>query len=179
MSGAEATRGAAAAEGAAAAGGQSGADAAEGAAAPGGMKGADATAAEGMRGGEAMEDRAASGGSPNGATRPGTEDRLARAEALAARIGRLYAAQFSILDDDLWHLAKLSEELGELNAAWLSAHGRGRSRGLTPAELTRAVEDEAADLFGFLLLFAARNDIDLAAALARKWGKYLTPPPAA
>ena len=100
-------------------------------------------------------------------------DRLARCEALAARIGELYVAQVGVLRDDLWHLGKLTEELGELNAAWLSANGRGRDRGLSPEQLQAAVADEAADLFGFLLLFAERNGIDLDAALARKWGRYL------
>lgn len=103
-------------------------------------------------------------------------DRLADLQHLAQRIGALYETEFGILRDDLWHLAKLSEELGELNAAWLSAHGRGRARGLDAAALSRAVEDEAADLFGFLLLFADRNGIDLAAALQRKWGAYLPEP---
>lgn len=100
-------------------------------------------------------------------------DRLADLAQLAERIGALYEAEFGVTRDDLWHLAKLSEELGELNAAWLSAHGRGRARGLAPEALERAVEDEAADLLGFLLLFAGRNGIDLAAALHRKWGAYL------
>ena len=103
------------------------------------------------------------------------EDRLARAEALAARIGDLYVEQVGVIRDDLWHIAKLSEELGELNAAWLSANGRGRDRGLSASELEQAVADEAADLFGFLLLFAQRNGIDLAQALERKWGRYLAP----
>lgn len=104
-------------------------------------------------------------------------DRLTRSEALATRIGDLYVEKVGVIRDDLWHLAKLTEELGELNSAWLSANGRGRDRGLSSEELTQAVADEAADLFGFLLLFAARNGIDLEEALARKWGRYLTERP--
>ncbi len=100
-------------------------------------------------------------------------DPLAGLTVLALQVGALYRENFAIAADDLWHLAKLTEELGELNAAWLSAHGRGRARGLDQAALARAVEDEAADLLGFLLLFAARNRIDLSAALQRKWGAYL------
>jgi NTP pyrophosphatase (non-canonical NTP hydrolase) len=35
--------------------------------------------------------------------------------------------------------------------------------------MRRDLADETADLLGHLLLFAHRNDIDLAAAIERKW----------
>jgi NTP pyrophosphatase (non-canonical NTP hydrolase) len=35
------------------------------------------------------------------------------------------------------------------------------------------MEDEAADVLATVLLFAAKNQIDLEAALERKWFKYL------
>ena len=68
---------------------------------------------------------------------------------------------------------KLQEELGELTGAHLSATGQSRSRGRSPEEMSQDRIDEAADVFGFLLIYAAREDIDLAQALQRKWGQYL------
>ncbi|MDO9526054.1 MAG: hypothetical protein Q7J57_11065 [Gemmobacter sp.] len=97
---------------------------------------------------------------------------IADLTALVSNVSDLYAARMDITRDDLWYLAKLSEELGELTSAWLSAHGRGRSRGLDQTALAGAVENEAADLFAFLLLFAAREGIDLDGALRRKWGRW-------
>ncbi|MEO0938716.1 MAG: MazG nucleotide pyrophosphohydrolase domain-containing protein [Pseudomonadota bacterium] len=85
----------------------------------------------------------------------------------------LYAARCGITRDELWYLAKLTEEVGELNSAYLSASGRGRARGLDAAALEQAVEDELADVMAMVLLFARSQDIDLAAALARKWGRYV------
>ena len=38
-----------------------------------------------------------------------------------------------------------------------------------------ALENEAADLLATLLVFARHNNIDLDAALERKWFKYLPP----
>ncbi|MEM7521894.1 MAG: MazG nucleotide pyrophosphohydrolase domain-containing protein, partial [Pseudomonadota bacterium] len=73
-------------------------------------------------------------------------------------------------------LAKLSEEVGELNAAYLSATGRGRARGKSPTELKDAVEDELADVLAQVLLFADAQGIDMARAVARKWGKYMPVP---
>lgn len=92
---------------------------------------------------------------------------------LVARIMEIYGRNYGIIQDDAWLMAKLGEELGELNSAWLSANGRGRDRGKSPEELAQAVGDEAADLFGFLLYFASRNGIDLEAALQRKWGRWI------
>jgi len=109
----------------------------------------------------------------HGSTPCAAPDSLADLTALAVRVLDLYATRTGIVQDDLWSLAKLAEETGELTAAWLSAHGRGRARGLDAAALRRAVEDEAADLLGFVLHFAHRNDIDLGAALVRKWGAHL------
>ena len=35
--------------------------------------------------------------------------------------------------------------------------------------MARDLEDEAADVLGHILLFAHQNDLDLAAAIKRKW----------
>lgn len=92
---------------------------------------------------------------------------------LATQVGAIYSQQLGIEQDGMWLLAKMQEELGELSGAHLSAAGLSRSRGKTQPELDRDVEDEAADLLGFLLIYAAREGIDLEAALTRKWGRYL------
>ncbi|MDA5558202.1 hypothetical protein [Shimia sp. MMG029] len=93
----------------------------------------------------------------------------------ATRVSDIYAQNFGITRDATWHLAKLTEELGELQAAYLSVTGNQRgSKSDTSAR--RALEDEAADLFGFLLVFAQWQGIDLEAAFERKWGKYLELP---
>lgn len=96
---------------------------------------------------------------------------------LTTRVNAVYADHLGIEIDDLWLLAKMQEELGELSSATLSASGRGRDRGLSAEELQAAVAREAADLLGFLLVFTAREGIDLDAALRQKWGQYLPPKP--
>lgn len=87
---------------------------------------------------------------------------------MAQAVSDIYAARFGIDRDAAWYLAKLTEEAGELQAAWLKTNGRGRGEGTRAA-----LEDEAADLLAMVLLFARWQDIDLPAAMARKWGRYL------
>lgn len=102
---------------------------------------------------------------------------LADLTGLTTQVNAIYADHLGIEIDDLWLLAKMQEELGELSSATLSASGRGRDRGLSEDDLRAAVAREAADLLGFLLVFAAREGIDLDAALRQKWGPYLPPNP--
>lgn len=85
----------------------------------------------------------------------------------AVRVIQGYAGKFGIERDAAFHLGKLSEELGELTAAWLKLNGRARGTG----DLL-AMEDELADLLGFVLLFADWQGIDLALAFQRKWGPF-------
>jgi NTP pyrophosphatase (non-canonical NTP hydrolase) len=80
-----------------------------------------------------------------------------------------YVAASGIERDDDWFLLKLQEEMGELTQAWNRLTGRGRPKGRTPEDMRRDLADEAADVLGHILLFARRNDIDLAAAIERKW----------
>lgn len=84
-------------------------------------------------------------------------------------VSDLYAATFDIERDDLWRLAKLTEELGEVSAAYLKLTGRGRVGGETEDALKAALSAEIADLFAHVILFAEHNQIDLAEALAQKW----------
>ncbi|WP_283426505.1 hypothetical protein [Shimia sagamensis] len=87
----------------------------------------------------------------------------------------LYAERFGIDRDATWYLAKLTEELGELQAAYLAT--KGAQRGAVSDDAARQnLEDESADLFGFLLVFAEWQGIDLADAFANKWGRHFQPP---
>lgn len=95
--------------------------------------------------------------------------------ALVARVSDIYAERNHIARDDDWYMLKLQEELGELTAEYLRASGRGRLKGAGAEAVRMALEDEAADVLAMLLLFARDNDIDLDAALERKWFKYLPP----
>jgi len=80
-----------------------------------------------------------------------------------------YASAHGIERDADWFLLKLQEEMGELTQAWNRLTGRGRTKGRSLEEMERDLADESADLLGHILLFARRNDIDLAAAIERKW----------
>ena len=90
------------------------------------------------------------------------------------RVSDIYATRNKVRRDDDWYALKLQEESGELVAEFLRSTGRGRQRPGTDAR--SAMADEAADLFAQLLLFCTHNKIDLEAALARKWFKYLDHP---
>ncbi|TCV76328.1 pyrophosphatase [Neorhizobium sp. S3-V5DH] len=80
-----------------------------------------------------------------------------------------YAETHAIRRDSDWFLLKLQEEMGELTQAWNRLTGRGRTKGRSKEELSRDLADETADLLGHVLLFARKNQIDLAAAIERKW----------
>ena len=90
------------------------------------------------------------------------------------RISDIYAREHSIDRDKAgegdWALLKLQEELGELTAEHLRMSGR--ARGAADAE---ALGDEAADVLGMLLIYCDRVGIDLEAAMARKWLRWLEP----
>jgi NTP pyrophosphatase (non-canonical NTP hydrolase) len=91
-----------------------------------------------------------------------TRDKIAKA-------GNRYAASLNIAPTDDWLVLKTSEEAGEPVQAFLRFSARARSRGLSQAELKRALDDEIADLLGFTLVLAERFDVDLLRALDRKW----------
>jgi NTP pyrophosphatase (non-canonical NTP hydrolase) len=79
-------------------------------------------------------------------------------------------AQVNGIDRDAdWFILKLQEEMGELTQAWNRVTGRGRQRGKSTEELGMDLADETADLLGHVLLFAHRNQLDLASAVERKW----------
>lgn len=104
------------------------------------------------------------------------EDRLTVLRDQAAEVGRIYADRFGIDRDGAFYLGKMVEELGEVSAAYLKLAGQSRGSDGDADKLRADLEDEMADLFGFLLVFADWQGVDLGAAFARKWGKYLKEP---
>jgi NTP pyrophosphatase (non-canonical NTP hydrolase) len=99
---------------------------------------------------------------------------LAELTDLAAKVSDIYAERNHIKRDADWTILKLQEELGELTAEHLRLSGRGRLKDQSEAAIIEARENEAADLLAMLLLYARQHDIDLDAALQRKWFRYLT-----
>ena len=90
------------------------------------------------------------------------------------RVGELYARVHDIDRTPDWYLLKLTEELGELTAEHLLLNGLARPLADGSGGTREALEDEAADLFGQLVLYLRANDIDIEAAIERKWLRHLT-----
>ncbi|MCV9960348.1 pyrophosphatase [Pararhizobium sp. BT-229] len=86
-----------------------------------------------------------------------------------SRASSAYAEMHAIDRDRDWFVLKMHEELGELTQIWNRLTGRGRLKGQSEPDLQRALSDETADLLGHVLLFAHENNIDLSAAIERKW----------
>ena len=88
------------------------------------------------------------------------------------RISDIYAREHGIDRDKAaagdWALLKVQEELGELAAEHLRMSGR--ARGVADAG---KLGDEAADVLGMLLIYCKAADIDIEAALQRKWLHWL------
>lgn len=68
---------------------------------------------------------------------------------------------------------KITEEWGECMQAYLMLTDRGRQKGMTKEEIQHLFEEELADVFGYILMFAKSEGIDLREALEKKWFKYL------
>ena len=68
---------------------------------------------------------------------------------------------------------KVTEEWGECLQAFLMVTDRGRQKGMSKEEIKAEFSKEFADVFGFLLLFAENEGVDLAEALDKKWFTYL------
>ncbi|MGF0538014.1 hypothetical protein ACQQ2Q_08475 [Agrobacterium sp. ES01] len=90
------------------------------------------------------------------------------------RVGELYAGVHGIDRTPDWYLLKLTEELGELTAEHLLLNGLARPVADGSGGRRGALEDEAADLFGQLVLYLRANEIDIEAAIERKWLRHLT-----
>lgn len=88
-------------------------------------------------------------------------------------VGELYARVHGIERSADWYLLKLTEELGELTAEHLLLGGRAKPAADGSAGSREALENEAADLFGQFVLYLRANQIDIEAAIERKWLRHL------
>lgn len=88
-------------------------------------------------------------------------------------VGEIYARVHSIVRSPDWYLLKLTEELGELTAEHLLLAGQARPNPAGSGGTREALENEAADLFGQFVLYLRANEIDIEAAIERKWLRHL------
>lgn len=89
------------------------------------------------------------------------------------QVGELYARVHGIERNADWYLLKLTEELGELTAEHLLLAGRAKPNSDGSGGTREALESEAADLFGQFILYCRANQIDIEAAIERKWLRHL------
>lgn len=95
---------------------------------------------------------------------------------LSTRIERVsydYEQTHGIERSSDWFMLKLHEELGELTQAYLQLKGQARDKGHTKEQLELTIQEEVADVFAHIVLFARHNGVDIESALAAKWFKYL------
>ncbi len=92
----------------------------------------------------------------------------------ARTIMGMYGEEFpEVKVDRDYYPFKISEEWGECMQAYLMHTDRGRQKGKSKDEIKIMFEEEIADVFGFLLLFAENEGIDLETAIEKKWFKRL------
>lgn len=86
----------------------------------------------------------------------------------------MYADEYpEVTVDRDYYPFKVSEEWGECLQAYLMLTDRGRQKGKSKEEIKAMLEEEIADVIGFLMLFADSEGIDLEEALKKKWFKRL------
>ncbi|GFZ82522.1 MazG nucleotide pyrophosphohydrolase domain-containing protein [Nesterenkonia alkaliphila] len=94
---------------------------------------------------------------------------------IALRIENLsiqYAEVYGINRSADWALLKLTEEVGELAQAHLTATGQSRNRGLSTEEQQQLVANELGDVLGMCLVYAKQLGIDPEVAIAEKWFRH-------
>ncbi len=77
-----------------------------------------------------------------------------------------------VMDRDYFPF-KVTEEWGECMQSYLMFTDRGRQKGRNKEVIQKELADEMADVFGYLLLFADKEGIDLKKAISDKWFSYL------
>ncbi|MCT1607978.1 phosphoribosyl-ATP pyrophosphohydrolase [Nesterenkonia massiliensis] len=91
---------------------------------------------------------------------------------IAVRIEKLserYAEIHGVTRSAEWALLKLTEEVGELTQAHLTATGQSKDRGLSTEEQERVVASELGDVLGMCLVYASQLGINPETAIAEKW----------
>lgn len=94
---------------------------------------------------------------------------------IAARIEKLsaqYAEVYGIERSPEWALLKLTEEVGELAQAHLTATGQSRDRGLDADAQRQVLADEVGDVLGMCLVYAQQMGIDPVDAVTAKWFQH-------
>ena len=71
-----------------------------------------------------------------------------------------------------WALLKLTEEVGELAQAHLTATGQSRDRGLDADAQRKVLADEVGDVLGMRRVYALQMGIDPVEAVTTKWFQY-------
>lgn len=90
------------------------------------------------------------------------------------QIMQMYSEEFPEVQVDRdYYPFKITEEWGECMQAYLMLTDRGRQKGKTKEEISSMLEEEIADVFGFLVLFAEHEGIDIETAMEKKWFKRL------
>lgn len=93
---------------------------------------------------------------------------------LAKKVKNKYQENFPNVKMDRDYLPfKMSEEWGECLQAYLMLTDRGRQKDKTKDEIREMLSEELADVFGYILLFAENEKVDLATSLKKKWGQFL------
>lgn len=93
----------------------------------------------------------------------------------AKEVMEKYSEEFPEINVDRdYYPFKLTEEWGECLQAYLMLTKRGREKGFTEKELKENFKNEIADVFGFLILFAENEGIDLEEAIQKKWFSRLS-----
>jgi NTP pyrophosphatase (non-canonical NTP hydrolase) len=92
----------------------------------------------------------------------------------AKKVMEMYLKEYPDVKMDRDYLPfKLTEEWGECLQAYLMYTDRGRQKGKSKEEIKELLSKEFADVFGYLLLFAENEGIDLAKSMEDKWFTYL------
>ncbi|GMU73840.1 MAG: hypothetical protein AMXMBFR44_0390 [Candidatus Campbellbacteria bacterium] len=90
------------------------------------------------------------------------------------KVMEAYKRQYpDVLMDRDYFPFKMSEEFGECMQMYLMLTDRGRQKGKTKEEIKASFSEEIADLFGYLLVFADQEGVDLVKALDNKWFSFL------
>lgn len=88
------------------------------------------------------------------------------------QVSRRYAETNGIQRTEDWAVMKLTEEVGELVRAHLKRTDRARVAEGEVGTLQVEFEHELADVLGQVLVLAALTNVDLSAALERKWLRW-------
>ena len=92
----------------------------------------------------------------------------------AKRIMAMYSDEYpEVKIDRDYYPFKITEEWGECMQAYLMFTDRGRQKGKSKEEIKQMLEEEIADVFGYLLLFAEREGVEIEKALDNKWFRHL------